>query len=124
MGRVKKPTSTEMLEGGFVCDGRAKEKNKKRKREPRRRRHRLSTLMDDDDDDDDDNDDDDDDWVETRRRRRSGARHPSLWLFSTGRRTEKRPEMEKYCGAPLSCGFLCSISASEEGVFWPRYVIN
>lgn len=37
-------------------------------------------------------------WVETRRRRRPGARHPSLWLFSTGRRTEKRPEMGKYCG--------------------------
>lgn len=91
MERVEKPTSTGTLERGFVRDGRAKEKNKKKPEPWRRRRRRRRRRRDI--------------WVETRRRRRPGARHPFLWLFSTGRRTEKRPKMEKCCGAWLSRGF-------------------
>lgn len=78
----------DVLEGGFVRDGRAKEKNKKRKREPRRRRRRLSTLVDDDDDDDD--------AISGSRLVVAGVPAPGILLFGFFRRAGERKNVQKW----------------------------
>lgn len=99
MERVEKPTSTEMLEGGFVRDGGAKEKNKKS------RSHGGDDVV---------VDNDDDDGISGSRLVVAGVPAPGILLFGFFRRAGERKNVQKWKStAVLRCPAVSSLYSEE-----------
>lgn len=94
---MEKPTSTEMLEGGFVRDGRAKEKNKK----SRSRGGDVVVV-------------DDDDGISGSRLVVAGVPAPGILLFGFFRRAGERKNVQKWKStAVLRCPAVSSLYSEE-----------
>lgn len=102
MERVEKPTSTGTLEGGFVRDGRAKEKNKK----SRSRGGDDVVVVDDDDDD----------GISGSRLVVADVPAPGILFFGFFRRAGERKNDQRWKSAVvLGCPAVSSLYSEERG---------